>query len=117
MSFYSCIASTASALLEKFGAAGTLTRTTGTYSAATSTASTSDATQAVFAALFPYGDKMVDGTLILGKDRKALISVSATTEPRAGDVLTWGSETLTVVRSKVLAPARVKCIYECQVRA
>ena len=115
--FYEGVADTASSLIREFGAAGTLTRSAGTYSPSTGIASTSDTTQSVFAALFPYGDKYIDGALILASDRKALISVAAATAPQPGDKLTWGSESFTVVNAKNLAPARVNCIYQCQVRA
>lgn len=117
---YAEVADTAADILAEFGAAATLTRTdaTGEYDPAEGEQATTVTTQACTAALFPYGDKYVDGTNILSSDRQAFIAVRGLTlTPQAGDVLTWGDETLTVVKVKALAPARVNCLYEAQVRA
>lgn len=119
MSFdYASLATDVAGVLADLGATGTLTRNTpGTYDPSTSSAATTASSQTVTACLFPYGDRMIDGTNILATDRQALIGAASITPPRAGDVLTWGSETLTVVRAKVLAPARTYVVYECQVRS
>lgn len=114
---YASVAAEAAAVLREFGATGTLTRTTpGTYDPATGKAATSTTTQTVTAVMFPYGDKFIDGTLILAGDRQAFIAAVGVTPPQAGDVLTWGGETFTVVKAKNLSPARVAVLFECQVR-
>lgn len=115
---YASLASDVGAILAEFGATGTLTRNTpGTYDPTAGEVATTTTTQTVTACLFPYGDKFIDGTQILANDRQAFIGASGITGPRAGDVLTWGTETLTVVKVKALAPARTYVIYECQMRA
>ena len=118
MSFYAGLSATSTRLLAKFGAAATLARNTpGAYDPATGAAPITTTTQSVTAVVLPYGDKMVDGSNILSTDRQAFISASATTEPRAGDVLTWDGADYSVVKVKTLAPGQVACIYECQVRS
>lgn len=114
---YAGLATEAAALLAEFGAQATLTRATpGAYNPSTGTVATTSAAQTVTACVFPYADKFVDGTNILSSDRQAFIAAPGVTAPRAGDVLTWGAETLTVVKVKGIAPGRTAVLYEAHVR-
>jgi hypothetical protein len=116
MTFYASALATANRLLSQYGAPGTLTRTATTYTPATGATTNIDTEQAVFAAVLPIGDKFVDGTNILATDRRALIGAAGVSEPKPGDVLTWGDESLNVVRVKSLAPARTAVLFDCVVR-
>lgn len=119
MSFdYASIAIEAAALIEEFGAEGTLTRKgAGTYAPSTGAATPTETELAVTACVFPYGDKFIDGTTITTRDRQAFIAASAgMSEPREGDVFEWGSEVFTVRRAKNLGPARTMVLFEAQVR-
>lgn len=120
MTFYTRAIATVLRLLAKYGAETTLTTpsdTAPTYDPATGIATPASPTvNTVTAAVFPYGDKYIDGTLILAGDEQAYISASGITEPKPGSVLVWRSKNYTTVRAKVLGPAGVNVLYELQVR-
>ncbi|MGA0608832.1 hypothetical protein [Caldimonas sp. KR1-144] len=115
---YAATAQTAQRLLQRFGAQTTLTRPgTPTYDPETGETTATPVVDSCTAAVFPYGDKYVDGTQILATDRQAYIAAVGLTEPKPGDVLLWGGSGLTVIKTKNIAPAGLPVLYEAQVRA
>lgn len=118
MSFnYARTAATALRLLQRFGATATLTRPgVSGYDPETGAVTATPVVDGCTAAVFPYEDKHVDGSLILSTDQQALIAASGLSEPRPGDVLAWGGKGLTVVKAKNLGPSGVMVLYEVQVR-
>lgn len=115
---YAAMARTAQRLLQRFGARTTLTRPgTPTYDPETGETTATPVVENCTAAVFPYGDKFVDGTLILATDRQAFIAAVGLAEPKPGDVLAWGGQGLTVIKAKNIAPAGLPVLYDVQVRA
>ena len=115
---YLSLAATAQRLLQRFGSATTLTRSTpGEYDPDTAAAPITTAVQNVTAAVFPVEDRFVDGTLIFATDQQAYVSAVGVTEPKPGDVLAWNGADLTAVRCKNLGPSGVFVLYEMIVRA
>jgi hypothetical protein len=122
MSFdYTRTRATVQRLLAKFGAETTLTTpapTAPTYDTTSGNATPASPTvDTVTAAVFPYADKFVDGTMILAGDEQAFLSAVGITEPKPGSVLSWRARSYTTIRAKTLAPAGEAVIYELQVRA
>jgi hypothetical protein len=121
MSQYTRAIAAVDRMLRKYGAATTLTTpsdTAATYDPATQGATpAAPSVDAVRAAVFPYGDKFIDGTLIQTGDEQAYISAIGIPEPKPGSVLLWGGKNLTTIRAKTLAPAGEAVLYELQVRA
>jgi len=117
MSFnYSKAAATATKLLAKFGRTVTHTiRTTGSYDPATGAVTITETTQSATAALFDYGTKDIDGTLIQMGDKRALIA-PLTTMPKPDDTLTVGTVVWTIKQVNELNPAGTTVMYEAQVR-
>lgn len=115
---YAKLARTVLRVLRKFGAETTLTNPgSATYDdAAASTTATPSATT-VQAAVFPYEDRYVDGTLILATDLQAFVATPGVAEPKPGHVLAWQGRNLSVIKTKNLGPAGVFVLYELQVRA
>lgn len=112
---YAATAATALRLLQRFGAAATLKRTSAaTYDPATGTSAETVTSLATTAAVFDYPQKYVDGTLILSGDKQAYLA--ATQEPKQGDRLTWDGADREVVAVKAIAPAGVPVLYEAQIR-
>lgn len=113
---YTATAATALRLLQRFGAAATLKRTSAAaYDPATGTSAETVTSLSTTAAVFDYPQKYVDGTLILVGDKQAYLA--ATHEPKQGDALTWwGGVDYTVVSVKAVAPAGVAVLYEVQIR-
>lgn len=121
MSFnYAKTAATADRLIKRFGKTATLRRTLAdpsTYNPATGVVAQPVETQTTCSAVvIPYGDKLIDGTLIRQGDKQAFVAVVNVSEPKAGDFLLWEGVSYTVMNSKTLAPAGVNVIYELQVR-
>jgi hypothetical protein len=119
MSFdYSELAAEVQTILDEFGREATLNRKgTPVYDPATGRTTTTPLTQTLQAAKFPYGDKLIDGTLIRAGDEQLYASAYGTTlVPQPGDTITWGTETWNVVRAKHIAPAGVFVLFEVQVR-
>lgn len=119
MSFnYNQTASTASRLIQRFGASVGMSRTVpGAYNPANGAPAAGTTTaQTVQAVVLDYPQKYVDGTLIRAGDRRALVSAVGTTAPLAGDTFTWKSQALVVVSVKELGPAGVAVLYTLQVR-
>ena len=115
---YAKTAATAQRLLTKFGASTTLTRHgEPVYDPETGTTTPSDTVSGVTAAVFPVEARFVDGSMVLATDLQAYLSAVGVAEPVPGDVLAWGSKSLTVIRAKNLGPAGVFVLYEVIVRA
>lgn len=113
---YPATAATATRLLERFGAAATLKRTTpGTYAPATGTTTPVVTSLSTTAAVFAYDQKYIDGTLIKQGDQRAYLAPGV--EPQQGDSLTWGGRDLAIVAVKPVSPAGVPVLYEAQLRA
>lgn len=117
---YAKTAASALKLIDRFGAPCVLTRqgqgqgdynpSTGTYDPAP------DETQDAFAAVFPYPQKLIDGTTVMQGDQQVYVAANLTWAPRATDVLTWQGVDYTVVSVKNLAPAGESVLFELQVR-
>lgn len=118
MSFdYIKTASSADALIKKFGKATQLKRTTvGAYDPATGTAAVTTTAQNCTAVVIDFPQSYIDNTLILAGDRRALISTVGITEPKQGDLLTWDGVDMTVINAKKLAPAGMAVLYTLQIR-
>lgn len=116
MSFdYAATAETATRLLERFGAAATLKRSTpGAYNSATGTTTPTVTTHATTAAVFAYDQKYIDGTLIQQGDQRAYLAPAVV--PQQGDALTWGGRDWAIVAVKPVSPAGVPVLYESQLR-
>lgn len=118
---YADFAATARELLAEFGAACTITRKgggAGSYNPDTGAFDPAPAeTQAAIAAVFPYPQKLIDGTTVLQGDQQAYVAPGLDWAPRATDVLTWQWVDYTVVSVKNLAPAGESVLFELQVRS
>lgn len=121
MSIYADFADTARDLLAEFGAACALTRQgqgQGQYNPSTGTYDQAPAeTQDAVAAVFPYPQKLIDGTTVMQGDQQAYVAPGLDWAPRATDVLTWQGVDYTVVSVKNLAPAGESVLFELQVRS
>jgi hypothetical protein len=125
MTFYTRLQATANRLLKGKGQSITLTKVTaGTYNPATGAMTgTTTSTQTAYGAIFDYGAKQIDGTLIKAGDKQVLISAfksdgSALTAPVLGDTVTIGGVTYTLVEPlKTVGPAGITVIYEANLRA
>lgn len=114
---YSNIAATALALLAKFGATVTLTRTTGgVFDPVTGYQSASvDASVTTTGLLKPYPDRMIDGTRILAGDRELVLSNEQ--EPLPNDKPVIGGESWAIIGIKTVKPNGVDAVvYFAQVR-
>jgi len=124
MTFYTRLQATANRLLKGKGQSIVLTKiTAGTYNPATggfTGASTS--TQSAYGAVFDYGAKQIDGTLIKAGDKQLLLSAfktdgAALTAPVLGDTVTIGSVVFTLVEPlKEVNPAGTVVMYEVNLR-
>ncbi len=124
MTFYTRLQNTAQKLLKGKGQSLTLTKiTAGTYNPATggfTGAGTS--TQTAYGAVFDYGAKQIDGTLIKAGDKQLLLSAfktdgAALTAPVLGDTVSIGGVTYTLVEPlKTVGPAGITVIYEANIR-
>jgi hypothetical protein len=125
MTFYTRLQNTAQKLLKGKGQILTLTKVTaGTYNPATGAMTgTTTSTQTAYGAIFDYGAKQIDGTLIKAGDKHVLISAfksdgSALTAPVLGDTVSIGGVVYTLVEPlKTVGPAGITVIYEANLRA
>jgi hypothetical protein len=125
MTFYTRLQNTAQKLLKGKGQILTLTKVTaGTYNPATGAMTgTTTSTQTAYGAIFDYGAKQIDGTLIKAGDKQVLISAfksdgSALTAPVLGDTVSIGGVVYTLVEPlKTVGPAGITVIYEANLRA
>lgn len=112
---YPATAATATRLLQRFGAAATIKRHSGSaYDQATGTSTPTYTDHATTAAVFAYAQKYIDGTLIQQGDQLAYCAPGVV--PEQGDRFGWQGATLTVIAVKPVSPAGVPVLYEVQVR-
>ena len=112
---YAATAATATRLLQRFGAAATLKRTTaGAYNPATGTSTPTETGLSTTAAVFDYPQRYVDGTLIRQGDKQAFCSPGVV--PKQGDVMAWQGVDYQVVMVKPVSPAGVPVLFEAQLR-
>jgi hypothetical protein len=122
MEFYSKMQATANRLLKGKGQEITLTRqAAGAYDPATGTAAVTTTTQTAYGAMFEYGDKNIDGTLIKEGDKQLLLSAlnstgTALVAPALNDTVTINTVVYTVVRIKPLSPAGTTVLFDCNIR-
>lgn len=117
--FYSRATATAVRLLQKFGAAGSLTRAdagSGAYDPNTGTTSTTARAFGCTAAVLDYDAKAIDGTLIRAGDARVLVAPSKEFTPQEGDMFTVAGRSLTAIRVSTLAPAGFTVLHEVQAR-
>lgn len=110
-------------MLKGKGQSLTLTRqTAGAYDPTTGEAKVKTTTQTGTGAVFDYGVKNIDGTLIQAGDKKLLLSAfntagAALTAPVINDTVTIGGVTYTIVEPlKTVAPGGVTVLYQCNIR-
>lgn len=114
--FYNSMAATASKLITKFGAKGTIKRTTG----GSIDPVTGDTTAGTTVTYTPntivqkYADELIDGTRILSSDR--LIILDNTIEPLTTDKITIRGEDWTIVSVSESRPAGIPLVYFVQAR-
>jgi hypothetical protein len=122
MEFYSKMQATANRLLKGKGQEITLTRqAAGAYDPATGTAAVTTTTQTAYGAMFEYGDKNIDRTLIKEGDKQLLLSAinsagTALVAPALNDTVTINTVVYTVVRIKPLSPAGTTVLFDCNIR-
>ena len=117
MSFYTDMQAVADNTMAELGQIVTLTtKTVGAYNPATGNAAVTVSTQQVKAVVFPRGAKDVDGTLIQQGDQKLLLSMAGAIAPHLDDTVTIGATTYTITFIKLLAPAGVNVLCECNIR-
>lgn len=112
---YATMAATASRLLKRFGAKASISRVVdGSYDPAKG--ETSGVTQVLptVAAIIDYEDRLVDGTMILHGDLRALMDPRV--QPIQGDRITWQGRSYSVIAVKSVSPAGVPVLYDAQVR-
>lgn len=114
---YNRPAATAKRLLDRFGQAGAISRSTpGGYDPVTGPTDPVELQSPCTVALLEFDNRQIDGELIRIGDRRALIAPDVSFEPQAGDSLTVGSDVLQVVRNRPLSPAGVVVLHDCIVR-
>jgi len=122
--FYSRMQTTADRLLKGKGQAITITRQiSGAYDPATGGATVTTTTQTGWGAIFDYGNKNIDGTLIKQGDRQLLLSAvnaagTALTAPALNDTVTDKNGIVyTIVNPlKTIAPAGTTVLFDCNLR-
>ena len=116
MSLYADLALTADDILSEFGQPVTIRHTESVYDPATGSSSPVLTDTVTVGAKFPYGDRQIDGTLILSNDEHLYVSPVGVTSIVPGDRVIIGAATFSVVRVKKTAPACVAVIHELQIR-
>jgi hypothetical protein len=117
MSFYADMANTANDLLGEFGQAVTLTRqAAGAYNTATGAATVTTSVQTGIGAVFDYGTRDIDGTLVKQGDKKLLLSAIGITAPVVDDTVTVNSVVYTITHIKTLSPAGTGVLITCNLR-
>ena len=122
--FYTRVQATANKLLKGKGQSLILTRQiSGTYDPVTGAATVTTTTQTGTGAIFDYGTKNIDGTLIKQGDKQLLLSVvnaagTALTAPALNDTVTDknGIVYTLVEPLKTIAPAGTTVMFECNLR-
>lgn len=116
MTFYSDLAATARTLLETYGQAVTITRTTGeTIDPVTGdvTAGT-DTEYTPNGVLRPFPNELIDETRITSSDRELVLD--DTVEPLMGDLVTIDGEDWNIQRIIGTKPAGTALVWRVQVR-
>lgn len=111
-------------MLKGKGQTVTLTkRTAGSYNVSAGSATVTTSTQSAYGAIFDYGTKQIDGTLIKAGDKQLLLSPlktdgTALTAPALGDTITdvAGTVYALVEPLKTLNPAGTAILYDCNMR-
>ena len=116
MSLYNDLALTADDLLAEFGQPVTIRHTESTYDPSTGSSSQTVTDTVTVGAKFPYGDKAINGTLILSGDEQIYLSPVGVSSLAVGDRVIFGADTYSIVRIKTIAPAGVAVVHELQVR-
>lgn len=112
---YPATAATATRLLQRFGAAATVKRVSGSaYDPDTGTMTPTYTSLPSTAAVFDYAQKYIDGTLILQGDKQAYCAPGVA--PVQGDQFDWQGVTYTVIAVKPVSPAGVPVLFEAQLR-
>ncbi len=117
--FYARLASTADKLLKKFGAPASIQRIgPSTYDPDQSSSEPlPPAAENIFACVFDYDERVIDGSLIQRGDKQAFVSAINLKEPSTTDKFIWNGETYTIIKHKELAPAgSPNVLFEWQVR-
>lgn len=117
--FYDDMADVSAEMLEEFGQAIALIRTTdGVYDPNTSrVVGATTSTFTGFGAAFEYEQRAIDGTNIRIGDRRVYLGPTLGTTPQTGDTLILADGTrLSVVRSRPLSPAGIVVLHEVQGR-
>lgn len=117
MSFYTDMQAVTDSTMADLGQMVTLTtKSVGAYNPATGNAAVTVSTQQVKAVVFPRGAKDIDGTLIQQGDQKLLLSMAGAAAPHLDDTVTIGTTTYTITFIKLLAPAGINVLCECNIR-
>ena len=124
MDFYSRIQASANRLLKGKGQLLTITRQiSGTYDTTTGGTAITTTTQTGYGAIFDYGNKNIDGTLIKECDKQLLLSAvnaagSALTTPALNDTVTDKNGVVyTIIKPlKTIAPAGTTVLFDCNLR-
>ena len=116
MSLYDDLALTTDELLAEFGQPVTIRHTESAYNPATGSTTETITDSVTVGAKFPYGDRQIDGTLILSNDEQLYVSPVGVTAIVPGDRILIGTDAYSVVRVKTTAPAGVAVIHELQIR-
>ncbi len=105
----------AAATLAEDGQVVTLHQTVvGAYSTATGAATTTVTDVPRYGAVFDYGDKLIDGTLIVTGDKQ--LYMEAGTVPNMDDTITVDSVIYGIKSIKEINPAGVPVLYIIQLR-
>jgi hypothetical protein len=123
MSIYTKLRATANKMLEGKGQTITLLKqSAGSYSVSTGAVTVTPSTYYAYGAIFDYGNKSIDGTLIKSGDKQLLLSAYSTTTgtlltaPVVNDKVTVAGITYTITQIKTVAPGGTTVIYDCNIR-
>lgn len=123
MSIYTKLRATANKMLKNKGQTITLIKqTSGSYSVSTGSVTVTTANYYAYGAIFDYGNKSIDGTLIKSGDKQLLLSAYSTTTgtlltaPAVNDKVTVAGITYTITQIKTVAPGGTTVIYDCNIR-
>lgn len=118
MILYANFGATTDKLLTKFGQSLIITHiANGAYDPETGMAATTTTTQNAIGAIFDYGTKDIDGTLIKSGDKKLLLSPAGITIPTVGDSVTIGAAVSKITMIKEVSPAGTPVLYQANLRA
>lgn len=114
--FYNRMATMAARLIKKFGAIGSLKRTTGASIDPVTgvVVGGTTTTYTPYTLLQKFADDMIDGTRILASDR--LIILDDTIEPLTTDTITISSQDWNIMSVSESNPAGVAIVYFVQAR-